>query len=102
MVNINRLVVVLCSALSIGYLGFPGRIEGQSCSPSAIPENEAKVLLRAIPQAVEAKRIGGKVSLVAWSPGDLYRTESFYFYMVLSTKSTNITPLEKECWVISE
>jgi len=52
------------------------------------------MLLNKIPQAVAAKRIGGKLSIVDWSPGSGYRTETFYFYELLSTKSTETTPLD--------
>jgi hypothetical protein len=86
-------VLVMALLLCIG-LAVPYRAECQSsCSPTPLSSSEAKELLNAIPQALAAKHISGKISIIDWSPGESYRTESFYFYEVLSTKSTETTPL---------
>lgn len=82
--------LLVCAALAIPY----GAECQSSCSPTMVSSTEAKVLLNAIPQALAAKHIGGKVSIIDWSPGNSYRTESFYFYEVLSTKGTETTPLD--------
>jgi hypothetical protein len=84
------MILLLCLALLI-----PQIAKCQpSCSPSLLSSNEAKTLLNAIPQALAARHIGGKISVVDWFPGASYRTENFYFYEVLSTKSTETTPLD--------
>jgi len=50
-------------------------------------------LLGVIPQGLAAKHVGGKLSIVVWSPGANYRLDEFYFYEVLSTKSTTTNSL---------
>lgn len=92
--SISRRVAMILLLLCIG-LAVPYRAECQSfCSSSPLSLVEAKTLLSAIPQALAAKHIGGKISIVDWAPGTNYRTESFYFYEVLSSKSTETTPLD--------
>ncbi|HXB27493.1 MAG TPA: hypothetical protein VNV25_22380 [Gemmatimonadaceae bacterium] len=59
-----------------------------------ITRDEAKQLLEATPDVVAARRLGGKISLVDWSPDSAsYRTQNFYFYQIFSTKSLPTTPL---------
>jgi hypothetical protein len=94
----NRLLS--CPVLLISLLTFcvstPSHVaSGQvSCTPSSISSSEAKRLLKLVPEALAARRIGGQLSVVDWSPGNSYRTENFYFYELLSTKSTDTTPLD--------
>ena len=93
--HLRRFSGVLVSVLSLCVLVPTYRASGQAaCSPSSLSPNEAKNLLKLTPQALAAKRIGGQLSVVDWSPGSGYRTESFYFYELLSTKSTDTTPLD--------
>jgi hypothetical protein len=99
---INNLVNRFCSLMKIlaglmvfCALIFPHGVSAQtSCVPTPLSPNEAKVLLKNIPEALSAKHIGGKLSVIDWSPGSSYRTESFYLYELLSTKSTETTPLD--------
>jgi hypothetical protein len=91
----RSLLKTLAGWMFFSALVFPHVVGGQtSCSPTLLSPNEARTLLKAISEAVSAKRIGGKLQIVDWSPGSSYRTESFYFYELLSTKSTETTPLE--------
>lgn len=64
-----------------------------TCSPSVLSRHEAQGLLRVIPEALAASKVGGKLSVVDWSPGPHYRLDEFYFYELLSTKSPPTTPL---------
>jgi len=64
-----------------------------SCAARLLTKQDAQVLLGVIPQALAAKRIGGKVSIVDWSPGADFRSDMYYFYEVLSSRSTDTIPL---------
>jgi hypothetical protein len=83
--------LVLCCVV----LGLPCDARSQqSCTATPLSQRDAQLLLRAIPDALGARAIGGKISLVEWAPRTRYRTESFFFYEILSTKSTETTPLD--------
>lgn len=64
------------------------------CSATRLSTKEAEGLLRVIPEALEAEHLGGRVPVVMWSPGVSYRTDEFYFYQLVSTKSLATTPLD--------
>ena len=63
------------------------------CSATRLSRTEARKLMNFLPQAEDAKQIGGEISVIDWNPGTDYRTSIFYFFQVLSTKSTPTTPL---------
>lgn len=83
-------MVILCGLLSVSRVASTQA----TCSPTPITPQEARQLLHAIPQAKASQRIGGAISIVDWTPGAGYRTERFYLFEVLSTKSTTTTPLD--------
>jgi hypothetical protein len=82
------LLLVLLSALLV-----PNSVDAQ-CSLSAFSQKEARSLLEVIPDALAARHLGGKLSVVDWDAGSNYRTDFFYLYEVLSTKSPPLTPLD--------
>jgi len=75
-------------------LAAPGVMSQTHCSAVPFSPDEARSLLRAIPDALAAKHIGGKLSTVEWRPpGSGYRVENFFLFELLSTKSLPTTPL---------
>ena len=76
------------------FLPFHPALGQTACSPSALAPEEARNLLKMIPDALAATKTGGKLSLVDWSPGPHYRLDEFYFYELLTTKSLPTTPLD--------
>jgi len=54
-----------------------------TCSTTPLSPIEAKHLLKFIPQAITAKKAGGKLDVVNWNPGTSYRKDLFYFFFLL-------------------
>lgn len=86
-------ITVFLIAYTLSLL-VPGTNCQAQCSATRLSTKEAESLLRVTPGALEAKRLDGKLSIVLWSPGASYRTDEFYFYQLLSSKSLPTTPLD--------
>lgn len=66
---------------------------GQNCRSSLLTPDEARDVVKAVPDAIASKKIGGELSVIDWAPGNSYNTEKFYFFELLTTNSLPTTPL---------
>lgn len=64
-----------------------------ACVPRPLSKEEARRLLSVVPAAAAAKRLGGRVDAMDWSPGPDFRNDLYYFFTVLTDKK-QITILE--------
>ena len=82
---------LLCAALLFVAIEPSARCE-PACAATPLTQQEAERLVMAVPEAVTAEKIGGKLSVVTWKPA--HPNTSFYYFMLLSTVSTPTTPLD--------
>ncbi len=66
---------------------------GQPCTNSPFTRDEARDLVKAVPDAIASKKMGGELSAVDWTPPTGYNKEKFYLFELLTTKSLPTTPL---------
>jgi hypothetical protein len=81
---------LLCAALLFVVIEQVARCE-PPCTVTPLSRLEAERLVMAVPEAVTAEKMGGKLSVVAWKPA--HPNASFYYFMLLSTVSSPTTPL---------
>lgn len=85
-------VKVVAVLLFIGLVS--SALQAQAaCVPSPLSPAEARRLLSMVPAADAAKRLGGRIEAMNWSPGSDFRNDVYYFYTVLTDKK-QVTILE--------
>lgn len=77
----------------LAYVGKGPLVSAQTCTAKPLSRKEAAQLLEVIPAAQYAKKVGGTISALDWSPGHDYRDDVFYFFVVFTSPPTG-TPLE--------
>jgi len=85
---------ICVAAIFMLLLVVPEAFPQTGCSPAPLSQDDARNLVRLIPDALAAQRIGGKLTVIDWKPGHDYREDVFFFFELLSTKSLPTTPLD--------
>jgi hypothetical protein len=80
----------LCAVLVLGFIG-PALAAESSCVATPLSRKEAERLVLSVPDALVAKKLGGKLSAMAYKPP--HSNDVFYYFTLLSTVSTPTTPL---------
>ena len=81
---------LLCAALLFVAIEPPARCESP-CVATPLSRKEAERLVLSIPDALAAKKMGGKLSAMESQPP--HSNDSFYYFTLLSTISAPTTPL---------
>lgn len=94
-VGVLRLVAMCTMPLLIGCAAqsFAKDALGSGCVATTVSREQAVVLLMQTPQAIAARKAGGKVEAIAWTPKEGYRRDAFYLFMLISTISPAGVPL---------
>lgn len=80
----------LCAALLLGFIE-SASAGGPSCVATPLSRKEAERLVLSVPDALVAKKMGGKLSAMEYKPPQ--SNDVFYYFTLLSTVSTPTTPL---------
>jgi hypothetical protein len=81
----------LCAVLFVGLVEATSGGES-SCVATPLARREAERLVLSVPEALVAKKMGGKLSATEYKPP--HSNDDFYYFTLLSTVSTPTTPLD--------